>query len=130
MLTSTPGRSDARAATHLFEAVVDLEGPAVAIVARGELDASTRERLDELVDAVVRIERSFRLDCVDVSFIDAAGISALVRAHHMGATVVGVHGAVRRTLELVGLAEILGRPATGARPSPRASAAVSGAGRP
>jgi anti-anti-sigma regulatory factor len=74
-----------------------------------------RRRLDDLVDAVARAESSVLVDCAEVSFIDAGGISSLVRAHGLGATVVGISGAVRRTLAIVGLVEVLSSAAEATR---------------
>lgn len=108
-------RVDASEEAPSFEVFADLDRREVRIVARGELDRAVRNRLDDLVDAVARSERSFLVDCADVSFIDAGGISSLVRAHGLGATVVGISGAVRRTLALVGLVEVLGRRAEARR---------------
>jgi anti-anti-sigma factor len=75
----------------------------VRLVLGGELDVYGVERLIRVIELAERAELPLVLDCHDLTFIDAAGIGALLRVTKRGGTVVGVHGQVRRVLDLVGL---------------------------
>jgi anti-anti-sigma factor len=75
----------------------------VRLVLGGELDVYGVERVDRVVELAERAELPVVIDCHDLSFIDAAGVGALLRVTKRGGTVIGVHGRVRRVLDLVGL---------------------------
>jgi anti-anti-sigma factor len=76
----------------------------------GALDVAGVEKLDRIVEIVIGAGLPFVVDCEGLTFIDAAGINALVRAVSRGGILQGVHGPVRRVVELLGLTEQLGGP--------------------
>ena len=77
----------------------------VRLVLGGELDVFGVERLDRVVELADRAELPLVVDCQDLTFIDAAGVGALLRVVRRGGTLMGVHGWVRWVFELVGLGE-------------------------
>ncbi len=72
----------------------------VRISLSGELDVAGVPLVEELL-ARARPARGIVVDCFELRFIDAAGIAVLLRAVVAGATVVGVHGPVERTMRVV-----------------------------
>jgi anti-sigma B factor antagonist len=97
-----------------FEAEVEAYGATRTITARGELDvavtdtlaAAMRRALDDAPQIVV-------LDLSSVTFIDAAGVRAVVNAHRQAQaraaedTIIPAPTAVHRVFELVGVAASL-----------------------
>jgi anti-anti-sigma factor len=83
----------------LFGEIVRSGSP-VRIALRGELDVAGVVLVEELL-ARARPARSVVIDCFELRFIDAAGITSLLRAVAVGARVVGVHGPVERTMRVV-----------------------------
>lgn len=88
-----------------------------AIVCGGELDFASVDRLEEAFDLCERMNPSgLHIDGRDLTFIDSAGVSALIRFAHrcidegIGFS-IGVSEQVRDTLAHAGLAErlLLGR---------------------
>lgn len=89
----------------------------------GEIDLSVRRvLLDELVRATRRHDPHLLLDLSGVTFIDCAGLSALVKARRCAEDsggslhVVAVQSRVRRVIHLVGLTDLLS-PRVGAVPA-------------
>ena len=93
-------------------AVVIRDLPEVTVVAiGGELDLLTAPQLAAEVEPILSMDhRHIAIDLTETSFMDSAGIHVLVnicnRARHHFAVVCPA-GTVRRTIELVGLAEPL-----------------------
>jgi len=90
--------------------VLNRNGRAIVFLV-GEMDLSAREMID---DALLRAQQGSADVIVDVSkvtYIDSTGINTLLRAHHRAPEgqfhVVGATGAVRRVLDITGLAELL-----------------------
>jgi anti-anti-sigma regulatory factor len=79
----------------------------VRIVLSGELDLAGSSPLDEAADLVRRARLPFSVDCWNVTFVDGAGMRALLRAKRQGGTLEGVHGPVRRLFDLLDLASEL-----------------------
>jgi anti-sigma B factor antagonist len=100
-------------------------GPTVTVAVSGEIDLATvgdLERgvttaLDELTDVPAAGPCSVRVDLSEVSFIDSAGISALLKGrraaddHHRSYRVVGATGFVLQVLEMTGVWAHLSGPA-------------------
>lgn len=85
------------------------EGTVVAV--GGELDLLTAPQLAAVVDPILAVgHRHIAIDLTATSFMDSAGVHALVnisnRAHRRFAVICPA-GTVRRTIELIGLAEPL-----------------------
>jgi len=93
---------------------VELErGPGTPLVrVRGDVDLTTAP---VLIDALTAIadegHREVRLDLSDVTFLDSAGIGALVRVMREGIkpVITTASRAVDRALELAGIPELLER---------------------
>jgi anti-anti-sigma factor len=91
-----------------LDLTVQATGGRVRVTVRGELDLGT---VDVLVDAVAPHARStvLELDVGGVTFLDAAGIGALVRCQHAVRAqggrlrLVDVSPVVRRVIDLAGL---------------------------
>ncbi len=89
---------------------------------RGELDASTAPRIEEVVELLLgQGARLVEVDLTGVSFIDSTGVHTLLVASERVAatggalTCQGVSAQVERVLELTGTLELLRRgPAAGA----------------
>jgi anti-anti-sigma factor len=82
------------------------------IAVSGELDSATAGTLD---DALVAVRPPIRVDLAELTFIDSAGLHALLRLHQRPGTVLTVVDAspnVRRLFELAGVAALLGPEAT------------------
>jgi anti-sigma B factor antagonist len=64
-----------------FAVAIDRTQPVVVLVASGEMDAATVERLDGLIDEAIRDHESHVvLDAHAVTFVDSTGITSLVSA--------------------------------------------------
>jgi anti-sigma B factor antagonist len=96
----------------VFDATLSSDGDRRVIAASGEIDAVSSPRLQALgVEACDRSPRLLVLDVREVTFVDSAGLNALIairrQAAAAGADVRLVHGAgdnvVLRLLRLVGL---------------------------
>ena len=92
----------------------------VRVVVTGEVDAATASRLLSCLTQVIDTYRPrlVALDCADLAFLDATGITALIRAHKHA---IGHHGEIRlfntrhtiaRLLTLTCLHELFGVPPT------------------
>jgi anti-anti-sigma factor len=98
-----------------FFSALSLDAPTAHLVAKGELDAfaalQLRDRLDE---AISRGCISFTVDTSAVTFVDAGGLSMLVRLNNavapFGGTVevVAASRRFRQVAEIVGLGAALG----------------------
>ena len=75
-------------------------GSPLRIALRGELDVAGVPVIEDLLARALPV-RKVVVDCFELRFIDAAGITVLLRAVSAGATVVRVHGAVERTMRVV-----------------------------
>jgi anti-anti-sigma factor len=123
---------DAQPEDH-FSALVDLSGSTATdgprVVVSGEVDALSADRLQEAVGDVLSDHRPRRIeiDFDGVTFVDSAGIRALVMCH-AGAqqmdcrlTLTNPRRAVYRVLQITGLLEHLGvtkpPPTDGRRPA-------------
>jgi anti-sigma B factor antagonist len=92
--------------------VVVRELPEATVVAiGGEVDLLTAPQLTAEVEPILAVEhRHIAIDLTETSFMDSAGIHALVNLGNQARrhfAVICPPGTVRRTLELVGLAEAL-----------------------
>jgi anti-sigma B factor antagonist len=79
----------------------------------GELDSATAEVFDAaLQEALIDSHGAFLLDLSDVSFMDSGGVNALLRARALlgreerALGVICPPGAVRRVLDVIGVAEL------------------------
>jgi anti-anti-sigma factor len=97
--------------------MLDLDGRAT-ITAAGELDASVARQLAGILEQAIRAPGAAQV-CVDlaaVTFLDAAGITVLVRSYKLayalrrGFSVRGALGSVRQVLEMTGVAQLLAEP--------------------
>jgi len=79
----------------VFRVSVITGRPTILMLA-GELDVAG---VDQLLGAVQACGRDIELDCSGLEFIDAAGVGAFVRAHHLCAE-RGGHLAVRNPSRL------------------------------
>jgi anti-anti-sigma factor len=79
------------------------------LVATGDLDANSVSEFDAAVGRVASHGvRELIVDITDVTFVDSAGLAALVRAtHHAPVTLRSPCPPVRRTLELGGVDRVL-----------------------
>jgi anti-sigma B factor antagonist len=83
------------------------------VAVAGELDIATEPQLDTELRRVLAAADTLLLDLSATTFIDAAGVGVLVdirttaRAEGKSFRLVASHPAVRRVLDLVGLAEYL-----------------------
>ncbi|HZP30441.1 MAG TPA: STAS domain-containing protein [Acidimicrobiia bacterium] len=109
-----PGRRGASAAAddaHALRITVE-EGPPVVLHVAGDLDLHTSPQLADRLDAVG--EGDVVVDCEHLRFVDSIGVSLLVRiAHELraeGRTLAlrNVSSVPHRTLEILGLTEMLG----------------------
>ncbi len=85
------------------------EGTVIAV--GGELDLLTAPQLAAAVDPILAVEhRHIAIDLTATSFMDSAGVHALVNTSNRARrrfAVICPAGTVRRTIELIGLAEPL-----------------------
>ncbi len=101
-----------------FFASLSVQDDRARLTLRGELDAFTalllRWRAD---DALALGSRHFVVDVTDVTFVDAAGLGALVRLHNAAQrldgsiTLIGADEHFRRACDLAGLTEVFSMPA-------------------
>jgi anti-anti-sigma factor len=72
----------------------------------GELDLAAAEELRAFLD---RLDGNVRIDCTEVSFVDASGIRVLLQAagHLPSLVLVGVNREVRRVFELTDTTSLL-----------------------
>ena len=98
----------------LFDLTVLAGRRRARIVLSGELDLAGTGSLDDTVDLLRRAGVPFTIDGSDLTFIDGAGVGALLRAKRLGGTLDGAHGQVRRVFRMLGHAgELEPLPATG-----------------
>ena len=93
-------------------ALVIQELPEATVVAvGGELDLLTAPQLAAEIDSILTVDhRHIAIDLTETSFVDSAGLHALVNISNRvqrNFAVICPAGTVRRTIELVGLAEPL-----------------------
>lgn len=84
-----------------FSAIVEDSGPPPIVALAGELDVATAPALADCLESLLAGGgRSILLDMSRLSFMDCAGISALVRAREHGATLLlrGCRGEPARVL--------------------------------
>jgi anti-anti-sigma factor len=88
---------------------VERQGPAAIVSVRGELDASSAPDLADLCHSVHEDgARDLVIDLTDTSFLDSAGLRALIEVHRLfsaGGNLALSHASdpVRRLLEITGL---------------------------
>jgi anti-sigma B factor antagonist len=118
----------------LFRVTIEPLAEARLIRAIGELDRNTAERLNSALDAARADGVTTLLDLSAVSFIDSAGLRALLRrawavdAQHCAWFIVGASSVVRRLVEVSGTGSQLPlgpRPASAERFATVSSAARS-----
>ena len=76
------------------------------LVLRGELDLVGAHALDDAVRQV-GVGRPFAVDCGGLTFIDAAGIGALLRAFHHRGWITDVPAPVERVLRIAGVDQLV-----------------------
>jgi anti-anti-sigma factor len=92
-----------------------VEGDAVRVALRGEVDASTRELLIAALDAAIGTAgaASVVVDLTDLRFMDCFGLSALIRgrqvadAHGVGYTIAHPSGTPLLVLAITGVLDYL-----------------------
>lgn len=86
----------------------DDDTPTVRVV--GQVDLSTRDRLAEVLDDAIRSGHDLVVDCTQVQFIDASGITVLLSAARAVGDghlrLVGVHGLLARIIDLLDLTHV------------------------
>lgn len=126
------GRPTASPSSDLARLTVDVSRDTTASTVRlaGEVDVATAPQLVDLLAALRRDGHcQITVDMSGVEFIDAAGLRALVTAHHRLAaagghlTVSGSRPFVQRVIRIAGLAGVLGPALTGDPTSGTAAAA-------
>jgi anti-anti-sigma factor len=107
-MTVTLGAEPTPVSPQPFLLSIDI--PAARIRVRGELDRRHVHRLDEAVAVLTHsASPSWSVDVSDLTFCDAAGLRALLRARRLaehtgrGFDVVGPSPCLRRLLGLVGV---------------------------
>jgi len=96
-----------------FEVTIGANGAAVVVAVTGEVDITTSPRLSACLDTAARSGHDLVIDLDGVSFIDASGLGALVRAANVsarwGATVVlrRPSALVQKMLAVAGLDDVL-----------------------
>jgi len=86
---------------------------AACVTLRGELDIAEVPRLEQALDAAIAdSEGAFLIDAYELEFLDSSGVRALLRARAMlgredrALALVCAPGAVRRTLDVVGVSDL------------------------
>lgn len=91
----------------------DERGTGVTIAVRGEVDAATVDTLWATVEQVIGGASRLTIDLTDTTFMDSAGLNALVRAHReMGQckeaiVVLRPSPAIRRLLAMAGIGALM-----------------------
>lgn len=105
-----------------FSATVSDRTGGVRLLLRGEIDLATRDSLRHaLRSAFRRTAGVIEVDLREVTFLDCAGVGAIVEGHQVagraGLTLIVTHdhGIVRRVLDLSGVRNLLD-PGHGHRP--------------
>lgn len=94
-----------------FSVAIERTDPVVVLLAAGEMDLATVQRLEAALDEAIRDhERHVVLDASGVTFIDSTGIASLMsslrrlnRSRRRLALAFGAGGPVARALEVTGL---------------------------
>lgn len=101
----------------MYELRVERSGPGTLVVwVSGEVDMAAERALDKALRQALAADGARRVvvDATDLSFLDSSGIHALVKGHHaarnsgVAFSVRNATGAVRRVLEVTGVADLLG----------------------
>jgi anti-anti-sigma factor len=92
-----------RAHDDPFDIAIQSCGGRLRILLSGELDIAGVDLLDEVVGVVQGAQLPFSLGCDQLTFIDCAGVGALLRAARRGGEIDGVHGQVQRVFDILGL---------------------------
>ncbi len=97
-----------------FEARCEVRDDAAVVVARGELDLASADRLRETLQKPEAAASAVVLDLRGITFMDSSGLSIVVAEHQRAladgfrfAVAVGGAGEVRRLFELAGLVDTL-----------------------
>lgn len=106
--------ADAGDARSRLTLTTELDGDHVRVVAAGEVDLTTVDRLGkELATALDQDVSAVVIDLAGVSFLDSSGLYALVRAHNRAKangrqlSLVNLQPRVRKVFELTGLLSYL-----------------------
>jgi anti-anti-sigma factor len=97
---------------HGFSVSATVTGSAATVVATGDVDLATADRLRAAALPLVAPGIEVRLDCEGVDFLDSAGLRVLLEldrtARSAGATLIlaAPSDPVTRTLELAGVAHV------------------------
>ena len=101
--------------TDLVRIAVVTHGPAVQVIAAGEIDSSSAPVLERRLEAVLAGElEQLTIDLREVSFLDSAGLCVLAAAHkstrdqRIALRVLASSRAVVRPLQITGLWQLLG----------------------
>jgi anti-sigma B factor antagonist len=105
---------------------VDVAGRATVTVT-GELDAAVARQLAGVLERAIRAPGTAHVcvDLGDVTFLDAAGITVLVRGYKLayalrrGLSVRNAQGGVRNVLQMTGVADLLAEPQVAGVPDSR-----------
>jgi anti-anti-sigma factor len=94
------------------EVLIATADDGVTVILRGEIDDAAADQLNASLDEALAESRDSRLvvDCADVTFMDSAGLNALVRAHRHGAgriTLSGPSRQVERAFEISGVDKLI-----------------------
>lgn len=90
--------------TPLTVTLRSIDGARAEVVAVGEVDASTQDRLrDQLIDALEQGATEVVVDLRDVTFLDSSGLRGMVEAVQRGAVLTLRHlqPAVQRVFDVV-----------------------------
>ena len=93
--------------TAALTATVAIQGDNVVIAISGELDLASKSAFTDAVHAAAATGAPVFVDCAGLSFIDAAGTGAVLRAvHEHAAALVNVPSHIGRVLDLVGAGDV------------------------
>lgn len=92
-----------------FDVILGVRTGTVRLFLRGELDSVGVPHLAPVLRAAVGSGLRVIVDCADLSFIDAAGIRALLHGRDgcENFALVNCHGPVRRVIEALALQQVL-----------------------
>lgn len=91
---------------------VDVDGGAVVLVVRGEIDIASVAELESALDLALA-DRHLVLDLTEVTFVDSTGLRAFIIANDLAVarggrlTLAASPGPVRRLLDITGVGENL-----------------------
>lgn len=92
------------------------DAPTVVVAAVGEIDAANNQHLEDVLTSLAHGDADVVVDLGAVTFIDSSGLRSLLtgqrsaRAAGRGFRIADASDAVRRVLEITGVADVLGSP--------------------